>query len=49
MSRFTLPRDVYYGAGSLAELKSLKGEKAIIDRGGQCGRNKKIQGVPRQR
>ena len=34
MSRFTLPRDVYYGAGSLAELKSLKGKKAIIVTGG---------------
>ncbi|MDO5135999.1 MAG: iron-containing alcohol dehydrogenase [Eubacteriales bacterium] len=34
MSRFTLPRDVYYGAGALAELKNLKGKKAILVVGG---------------
>lgn len=34
MSRFTLPRDVYYGNGSLSELKNLKGKKAIIVTGG---------------
>lgn len=34
MARFTLPRDVYYGCGSLAELKSLKGKKAIVVTGG---------------
>ena len=27
MARFTLPRDLYHGEGSLAELKNLKGEK----------------------
>ena len=27
--RFTLPRDVYYGAGSLAELKNLAKEQGI--------------------
>ena len=30
MGRFTLPRDLYHGKGSLAELKNLKGKKAII-------------------
>lgn len=34
MSRFTLPRDVYYGADSLAELKNLSGKKAILVLGG---------------
>ena len=34
MSRFTLPRDIYYGCGSLAELKNLKGKKAIVVTGG---------------
>lgn len=34
MARFTLPRDIYHGAGSLAELKNLKGKKAIIVVGG---------------
>ena len=34
MSRFTLPRDIYYGSGSLAELKNLKGKKAIVVTGG---------------
>ena len=34
MARFTLPRDVYHGKGSLAELKNLKGSKAIISVGG---------------
>ncbi len=34
MSRFTLPRDVYYGKDSLAELKNLKGKKAILVLGG---------------
>ena len=34
MSRFTLPRDVYYGRDSLAELKNLKGKKAILVLGG---------------
>lgn len=32
--RFTLPRDIYYGKGSLDELKNLKGKKAIIVTGG---------------
>lgn len=34
MGRFTLPRDLYHGAGSLAELKNLKGSKAIVVTGG---------------
>lgn len=34
MGRFTLPRDVYYGKGSLEELKNLKGKKAILVVGG---------------
>lgn len=34
MMRFTLPRDLYYGAGALAQLKELKGKKAIIVIGG---------------
>ncbi len=34
MSRFTLPRDLYYGKGSLESLKTLKGKKAILVLGG---------------
>lgn len=34
MARFTLPRDLYHGKGSLAELKNLKGSKAIVVVGG---------------
>lgn len=34
MGRFTLPRDLYHGKGSLEELKNLKGKKAIIVVGG---------------
>lgn len=34
MARFTLPRDIYYGKGSLETLKSLKGERAIVVVGG---------------
>ncbi|MDR2709226.1 MAG: iron-containing alcohol dehydrogenase [Elusimicrobiota bacterium] len=34
MSRFTLPRDLYYGRGTLSELKNLKGKKAVIVIGG---------------
>ncbi len=32
--RFTLPRDLYHGKGSLDELKNLKGKKAIVVTGG---------------
>ena len=34
MSRFTLPRDLYHGHGSLEKLKTLKGKKAIVVVGG---------------
>lgn len=34
MGRFTLPRDLYHGKGALAELKTLKGSKAIVVVGG---------------
>lgn len=35
MSRFTLPRDIYYGSGAIDELKSLTGyKKALILTGG---------------
>ncbi|MSU05293.1 iron-containing alcohol dehydrogenase [Spirochaetales bacterium NM-380-WT-3C1] len=34
MARFTLPRDLYHGKGSLEALKSFKGERAVICVGG---------------
>lgn len=34
MARFTLPRDIYHGEGSLEILKSLKGNKAMVVVGG---------------
>ena len=34
MARFTLPRDLYHGKGSLEALKSFSGKKAIICVGG---------------
>ena len=34
MMRFTLPRDIYYGKGSLEQLKTLKGERAVLVLGG---------------
>ncbi|AWI05184.1 iron-containing alcohol dehydrogenase [Clostridium drakei] len=34
MSRFTLPRDIYFGENSLEVLKTLKGKKAIVVVGG---------------
>ncbi|MDQ0359273.1 iron-containing alcohol dehydrogenase [Breznakia pachnodae] len=34
MARFTIPRDVYHGKGTLETLKELKGEKAIVVVGG---------------
>jgi alcohol dehydrogenase class IV len=34
MMRYTLPRDMYYGDGALAQLKNLKGKKAILVLGG---------------
>ena len=32
--RFTLPRDLYHGKGSIEELKNLKGKKAFVVTGG---------------
>lgn len=34
MSRFTLPRDLYYGRGSLSQLKALSGKRALVVAGG---------------
>ncbi len=34
MGRFTLPRDLYHGKGALENLKTLKGERAIVVVGG---------------
>ena len=34
MARFTFPRDLYHGKGSLEELKSLTGKRAIVVVGG---------------
>jgi len=34
MARFTLPRDLYHGKGSIDTLKTLKGKKAIVVSGG---------------
>ena len=34
MARFTLPRDIYHGKGSLAELRTLRGSKAFVVVGG---------------
>ena len=34
MSRFTLPRDLYYGRGSLSQLKALSGKRALVVTGG---------------
>ena len=34
MARFTLPRDIYYGKGTLETLKTLKGSKAMVVVGG---------------
>jgi alcohol dehydrogenase class IV len=34
MPRFTLPRDIYYGKGSLVTLRELKGKRAIVVVGG---------------
>lgn len=34
MNRFTLPRDLYYGKGSLEYLKQLSGKKAVLVLGG---------------
>ena len=34
MYRFTLPRDLYHGKGSLEALKTLRGKRAIVCVGG---------------
>jgi alcohol dehydrogenase class IV len=34
MMRFTLPRDMYYGKGSLEQLKNLEGKRAVLVLGG---------------
>lgn len=34
MTRFTLPRDIYYGKDALEQLKTLKGKKAMLVLGG---------------
>ena len=34
MARFTLPRDIYFGAGCLDVLKTIKGKRAVIVIGG---------------
>ena len=34
MARFTLPRDIYYGKGSMETLKTLKGKRAMLVVGG---------------
>ncbi len=38
MARFTLPRDLYHGKGSLEELKNLSGKRAIVVTGGSSMR-----------
>ena len=34
--RFTLPRDIYFGEESLAELKNLRGKRAMVVTGGHA-------------
>src|SRR5699024_9828314 len=34
MMRFTLPRDIYYGKGSLEQLQTLTGKKTVLVLGG---------------
>lgn len=36
MARFTIPRDVYFGPGTIEELKNLKGKRAAIVIGGSA-------------
>lgn len=38
MNRFTLPRDIYFGEGSMDVLKTLKGKKAVVVTGGSSMR-----------
>lgn len=39
MSRFTIPREVYFGQGTVEELKNLRGKKAAIVIGGESVKN----------
>ncbi len=34
MARFTLPRDIYHGKGTIEVLKTLEGKRAIVCVGG---------------
>ncbi|MDR0853310.1 MAG: iron-containing alcohol dehydrogenase [Clostridiales Family XIII bacterium] len=36
MARFTIPRDIYFGRGSLENLKDIKGKRAIVVVGGSA-------------
>lgn len=49
MNRFTLPRDIYFGEGSLEVLKTLKGKKAVVVTGGSSmqkfGFLQKVEGL----
>lgn len=46
MARFTIPREVYFGKGTVAELKNLKGSKAaIVISGGSVKRNGGLEKV----
>jgi alcohol dehydrogenase class IV len=38
MNRFTLPRDIYYGKGSMEQLKTIEGKKAVLVTGGSSMR-----------
>ena len=38
MARFTLPRDLYHGKGSLEALKTLNGKRAVVCVGGSAMR-----------
>ncbi|QAA31152.1 iron-containing alcohol dehydrogenase [Clostridium manihotivorum] len=38
MNRFTLPRDIYYGKGSMEQLKNVEGKKAVVVTGGSSMR-----------
>lgn len=45
MKRFTLPRDIFYGRGSLKALKTLEGAKAVIVTGGSSMREAGFLGM----
>ena len=57
MARFTLPRDLFYGKGSLSELKNLVGKKAIVVTGGggvyrsyaTCRLKNNLAAIPKRR